>query len=220
MSHRKLKEVLAGMTFRQKVDHIWTYYKWLLAPIALAVLLIWFVANIVINNRTEILYSGALVNVTVSDEGIDYLSDDWFETLQGEEGKQRVDLMFATFDVNNTISLQLDAGSYTKVTAAVTARELDYVITEYTGFEYCVGSSAFAPLTDVLPAQTLAGLEEQLIYLEDESGTYPVALDITQTAFARECISGTECVYLAFPGNTGRNARNDAFLTYLLGWED
>ncbi len=200
MSQNKLRDVLSGMTFRQKVDHIWTYYKWLLAPIALAVLLISFVANIISNSRTEILYSGALVNVQMSDEGISYLSDQWFDALDGEEDTQRVDLMLATFNAtSNLFSAEMDVTSSTKVIAAITACELDYVLTDFAGLGYCMSSAAFAPLTDILPEDMLVQLQGQFIYQEDDTGTYPVAINITQSAFVQDCITGTEQVFLAFP---------------------
>lgn len=221
MGKKGIREILSPMTFTEKIDYLWTYYKWVLAIAAAVITVICIVISCVRNKQTETLYSGMLINVELSEEGNAYLKDQWFELLGGDPRKETVELMTTSFLPHAvTSSLELEAGSVIQVTALVAAREIDYFITDQVGFDRYQGQAIFAPLTDMLSAEQLEELNGQLVYREDEEeGRYPIAIDISNSRFAAACITGGENVYLAFPGNTGRTARNGQFLEYLLHWQ-
>lgn len=221
MFKKGIKEILSEMTLSQKLDYLWTYYKWVLAVVAAVVMVICIVVSCVRNKQTETLYSGILINVEASDEGKVYLSNQWCDVLGGDSEKQKVELMTTSFqDISATSSMELEAGSVVQVTALVAAQKLDYVIMEDIGFNRYQNHTIFAPLEKMLPAEQLRQLNGHLKYHEDgENGRYPIAIDISDSAFVSNCITGGEHVYIAFPGNTDRTALNSRFLDYLLNWQ-
>lgn len=82
------------------------------------------------------------------------------------------------------------------------------------------GSGMIGPVEKVLTAEQLLAFSGKLLPVTAEDGSeYLGVVDITDTAFARDCISGGDKVYIAFPGNTVRADRLDTFLDWLLAWE-
>lgn len=216
MNKKGLKEILSPMSFSEKLDYLWTYYKWVLAAAAGVVMLICIVVTCVKNIRTETLYCGMLINVEVSEEGNQFLTSQWFDALEGDPRGEKVELMTTYFQPHSvTSSMDMVAGSVIQVTAPVAAQEIDYILMDEVGFAYYQNYSIFAPLTDMISAGQLEQMSEYLKYSEEG---HPVAIDISDSTFAADCITGEENVYLAFCGNTGRTAQNPQFLDYLLQW--
>ena len=67
-----LKEKMAGMTLQEKAEYLWEYYKWVLLVAAFAVIVIAMVVTGIVNTSGEILYSGAAVNVPLSEGTTEY----------------------------------------------------------------------------------------------------------------------------------------------------
>ena len=86
-SFKELKEDMKDMTFGEKVDHLWTYYKIYLFLALVAIFMIVMVVNIAINASKKIVVSGMLANVEMTQEGYDYLTIDYFYVLGCKEGK-------------------------------------------------------------------------------------------------------------------------------------
>lgn len=212
---------MSGMTFTKKLDHLWTYYKWVLVIAVIAVIVICTVFSSIRNKQIETLFSGMLINVEVSEEGRAYLTDQWQAVLGEDPRKQKVDLTTTFFqDPSTSLSLELEAGSIIQVTALVAAKELDYMMLDDVGFDYYKDRTVFAPLEEIFSAEQLKQIEDRLKYHADEEyGRYPIAIDISDIPFAADCLTGSENVYIAFPGNTGRTEQNSRFLDYLLNWE-
>ena len=217
-----IKESLAGMSFKQKIDHLWTYYKWVLAVAAGVILLICIVVSSIMNKSVTTLYSGTIINVELSDVGEAYLTDDLFSYLGGVDKKEKVDLTSSYYnDLSTTQDPEGDAALVMSVTAMVAAKELDYIIMDELSFDYYKKATIFSPLEEVLSQELIDQFSDRIVYYtdEEEGTTYPVALDITDTAFVEDCVQRGETVYIAFCGNTGRTERNSEFFEYLLNWK-
>ena len=76
---QELKTTLSQMSFRGKVDHLWTYYKGVLVALLIAVMLASLMGTSISNKRKHLLSAGATVNVTLSQDGLDYLSARCYE---------------------------------------------------------------------------------------------------------------------------------------------
>ena len=217
-----IKESLAGMSFKQKIDHLWTYYKWVLAVAAGVILLICIVVSSIMNKSVTTLYSGTIINVELSDVGEAYLTDDLFSYFGGVDKKEKVDLTSSYYnDLSTTQDPEGDAALVMSVTAMVAAKELDYIIMDELSFDYYKKATIFASLEEVLSQELIDQFSDRIVYYtdEEEGTTYPVALDITDTAFVEDCVEGSKKVYIAFCGNTDRVERSTTFLKYVLAWK-
>lgn len=221
MIHTPFKEATKGMTFREKIEHFLTYYKWVLVVLAAVIAIISIVVTGIVNSRIETLYSGMLVNTFITEEGNAYLSEDLFSHLGGIEKKQQVNVEETYLqDMSSASNVEDKYMSAMKVTVMVAAQELDYIMMNETAYDYYENETVFPPLTEVLPAELLEQLQDNIVYYTDPDGTaYPMAIDITDCAFVQDCINADGRIYLAFCGNTGRTERNSVFVEYLLNWK-
>lgn len=222
MKRKGFAEATAGMSLKQKAEYFWTYYKWVLAVAAGVIVLICIVVSSAMNKSVTTLYSGIVINAELSEEGQAYLSDGWFEQLGGVEKKEKVDISSTYYnDLSATQDPEADAAAAMRVTAMVAAKELDYIIMDELSFNYYKKASIFSSPEEMLSQEQLEQFADKIVcYTDEESGeTYPVAIDISDMTFTKDCIQAKGKVYIAFCGNTERTERNCEFFTYLLNWK-
>ena len=217
---QKFIETMKRLTWKERFAHFWEYYKWVaVALIAVIVAAVSVVISVKENSRT-LLYGGVSVNVSVAEEANAYLSDDWMEQLQGNAKKDRVD--FAEMLLNMEANTMSDIGmaNAEKLLTMVEGGELDYLLMDAYALSYCGSNGIFAPLEKALSEQTIAKFEGKIVTIETDEGTYRGAIDISDLPFVKKYLTSKDKVYIAFPGNTGREAKNEAFLQYLMNWTE
>lgn len=212
---RPLLQTLSGMTPKEKLNHLCTYYWWVLLVAIAVIMLISIIVTCVHNSRIQVLAGGYLVNINASEEGEQYLKDDLFQSLGGDEKWQSVTLSSSFFDKNSAPT------AFMQVTLMVAARELDYVIADEEGMALLTNQNTFLPLESMLTPEELEPWSDSLVYhtYSDDETEYAIAIDISDTAFAKECLFSPNTVYIAFPGNRENGMPVNEILEYLLNWE-
>jgi len=220
MAKRSFKEMIQGMTFREKVEYLWEYYRWTLLVAAFGVIVIAMVVTGVVNSQIKILYSGAAVNVPISQTGEAFLTDSWGEKL-GAGKKEEVRLFSTSFeDLQTTSDAQVSAAAAMQVVLMITAGDYDYVIMDEVALDFYKNHPVFSSLDSMFSAEILDEYKNRVFCHEtEETGEFPLAIDITDSGFARAYVAPNTKVYIAFPGNTGRTEINDDFLEYLMKQE-
>lgn len=216
---QKLKKDLQPMSFREKLDHLWTYYKWVLGVLAIFIVLICIVSSSIANINCETLISGMVINTDISLDGDNYLTVDYFERLRGVEGKQEVELAHLNFmDPETTTDIEFTYSAIMRIVADISGQQLDYVITDAVGMETCMDHDALMDLREVLTAEELELLADDLIYLyyDEDQQTVPVAVNLRNQAFSEHYIQSGSERYLAFIANTPRKEICRDFWEYLL----
>ena len=204
---QKLCDDMKPMSFREKVDHLWTYYYWVLIVAAIIVTLCLIVHSSVTNLNREVLVAGALVNADVSVEGHDFLEERYFEKLGGQKGDQEVQITDITFeDPNTTLNIDQTYTATMRLVAMVSAKEVDYVIMDKIGLEFYLGHDLFMDLNELLSWEELEKWKDDLIYLtyEDTGETIPVAINLKNTWFAKKYLRTEKDQYIGFAANTQR----------------
>lgn len=202
----KLKQDLKPMTFQEKLDHIWTYYKYYgLGVFCVLVIvggLLWgFVAP-----QPTLHIGGVQCNMEISTAGYDYLNKE-FQALLGEK-KGKTELRTFWFYGEATVDALTDTyKAHSSVTAYVEAKKLDYMFVDMYSFRYFAGDRLFIDLRELLSAQELAELDAKgLILYEEAEGSdekVPRAINIMDYPLIAENIKTEEC-YLVFIRNTPR----------------
>ena len=211
---RKLKADLKSMTFKEKVDHLWTYYKWVAVVLCVIVVIIMITVSSIRMANQETLISGMLINTDVSLDGYKYLTDDYFAYRNGVEDDQTVKLSSVAFqDPFTTTEIDYAYTAVAKFTAEMADRDLDYVLTDAVGLEHCcIANQALFDLRDILTEEELAEFAAagDLIYaqIENEDGeledTVPIAVNMRNMAFSEVYIQSEYDIYFGFIDNTLR----------------
>jgi len=227
MNKKKLterwKELLAKlkpMTWKQRIDFIWTYYKDIVFVVCvLAIIPIVLLTSFI--GQKETLFGGMVVNMDMRQNGVTYLTDDLFEMLGGDSKEEYVNLQANAFDPYSSDT----AANYNQAMAAigyVEAGILDYMIADEPAMEWYILQEIYMDLSLVFTAEELAEFGERVIYAQPDDGKpkFPVAIDISQTVFAKDCLDcGDDPAYFSFVGPDAKAEQYRDFWEYLMAWE-
>jgi len=194
------------MTWKEKVDHIFTYY-WIYMLVAVSlVLMIYLFINAIINYNQPNLINGTILGVRAKSEGMDAIYN--VATDNGQrKGKAFLDEYFMLTDA------MIETGSFDQSTAEyltyrIYSRHLDYLILDERVLKI-VPMPFLLDLRLVLPEEVLE--RWPLIYKEDpELGEeVPVGVIITDTEFSQKYLTGTGDIYIVAAGGI---LHTDAFI--------
>ena len=157
----ELKEDLKPMTPKEKLDHLWTYYKGVVFGFLFAVLVVIMAVSAYINANKEIVVSGMLANVYMTQEGYNYLTEDYAELL-GCEGNQVVELIASNFvSLSDPTSAEDNSTAAQKLILQVASGTMDYAIIDNIAIEFYASQDVFSDLRTIFPAEMIAQWEEQ-----------------------------------------------------------
>lgn len=220
----KLCNDMKPMTFRQKAEHIWMYYKEYMLVAFLVLMMIVAVITSAITASQEVIASGIAVNIFIDQEGYDYLSEDYFDRLGGEEGKEKVSLEYIYFgDLDDPTNASDNAGKIETVVARVEGKMLDYMILDQYAMETYIMYEIYMDLRDFFTQEEFAELaaENKIIYAqqEGEEERWPVAVDISDLPFVQDNVKPEGKIYFALSGSTQRMEICRDVWEYLHQWK-
>lgn len=213
--NRSLREILASMTQKEKLNYLWSYYKWVPVVVLVVIAVIGSAIGIIREKSRDTLLSGMLVNVGMTEAG-----EHWFreELLNGLGGTEEDQLALESTWFGDLLSSNDPGADHTsamKLTAKVTAHKLDYALMDDIAYGYYENQDVFSSLEEVLTPELLTAWEERIICHEG----VPLALDLTDTPFAEKLLLSGGKIYLAFPGNTKNTEEILGFVELLTNWE-
>lgn len=219
---RKFKETLKGMTAKQKLEYLWEYYRGVLWTVIALIFCGVVVATCVININTDIIIAGVTVNLDISMKGQEYIAEDFYDLKHKTGKREAVNLSSVYFNsFNTTADIEYSYNASMSVIAQISAQTLDFIFMNELGMEYYVGQELFMDIRDFLTEEELVQWKDKLIYAqsEDSDEMYPVALNITETAFASKNLATSDVVYLSFAVNTPRKDTCREFFDYIMKYE-
>lgn len=220
----KLMRDLKPMTWKQRAEHIWMYYKYYLVVVFLVTFTLSLTATMLISRSRETLVSGIMVNVYMEQTGYNYLTEDYLADLGGDEGRQVVELTSVNFGDPMDPNDGEDSFYASQIlTARVSGAMLDYMLMDKFGFEYYISQEVYLDLREVLTAEELEKLDEQkkIVYIMEEGAQerIPAAVLITDTEYVRDNMNMEGDTYLAFSGSTPRTDMCRDVYERILAWE-
>ena len=208
--HRTFWSAMKTMTWKQRFQHFTYYY---LKYVLIAAFLIYIGIDLTVDSLTpkpEVILSGTVINVQISEEVEYILTDGAFPHMGGTDSeKQTVKLE------PNPISLT-DMYAGTNLHTKMTAGDYHYCLMDRAGLEKLLSLQVLPNLTQVLTPEQLALFEGRFSYLKTETETFPIAIDITGTPLAEGCRFEGERLYLGFPTILEDIPGAVAFMDYLL----
>lgn len=222
-----LKEKLKPMTHRQRIAHIWTYYKIQIFIAIFAVIFIFTIIGNLSNASKETLISGVFANVDMSQEGWDYVDSQFFAHLHGDVQTQAIQLSATDFtDIYSNVSI-FDS-SYTSAmnpVAMASGGSLDYFVMAEDALRFYMTQEVLLDLSNFFTADELDAFGEKVIYLElvDDSDVTisrsAVAIDISDLPFVQDCLNLTGSCYFSLATSISHPDNCRIFWEYLLAWD-
>lgn len=223
---REFIATLRPMSWRDRIDHIWTYYKEIILIGAVVIILLASILGNALKPRLEVRMSGYLANITLSEDGSAYLKEDYLSHLGGSADSQTVILNSTVFGGEGYLTnMEANYNAALAPVLQVTAQEVDYMLLDEVALEFYMNKAFFMDLRQLLNEEELQQLE--LTYYQpvdiDEKPvgeSYPVAVDITGTAFAQGCAKDAKKVYFVAVANGPNKDDIRNFWEYLNSWKE
>lgn len=221
----RLKRDLKGMTFTEKVSHLWTYYRWIIIVVIMSMLLISILTTTYINANTKLLLGGVGLNVDIDDTARAYMTDE-FEAKHGT-GLKWEDAEYAELILRsgpNSESYEERQYNIVNIHSLIAAKNLDYVVGDLEGI-LCVWtqeeeSFPFLRMDQIFTAQELEVLGDQQRLLIDEASGAAVGIDITDLPLVQKHFGTQEKVYFCIIKNSPRLELVRAFYDHLTAWKE
>lgn len=198
--------ILKPMTWEKRFEYLWMYYKEYAFCALMLLMVLSVLATVMIHQTKETIVSGILVNTTMSQEGMNYLTQDYKAELAPDDKNKLVELEYTTF--SDPADPQLGEESYYAsmiLTARVSGALLDYMILDKFAMEYYITQEVYLDLREVFTEAELAELDEQkkVIYAMQEGDTerWPIAIVISDLPFAKDNVNSQGDTYFALSGN-------------------
>ena len=197
----KLKNDMQGMTWKKKLEHLWTYYRWIPVVAVALVMLVALLVRSYININTETLLSGVAINLEPDTVAHAFLTDEFQEKyttgVRWEKTRlQEVDLE----SFSETTDFQTNEYKRTSILALCAGKELDYVLADEVGLQsmWPAGDTddAFLELTEFFTEEEMAqfAAQDRLAYFkyqnEDTEDARPMAVDVSGLPFIKEHFKG------------------------------
>lgn len=204
---KKLLADLKPMTWRQRVDHIWSYYKPHMVVALVILVAVVGTISMAFNAGKETLVSGIMVNISITPEGRNYLEKDYFADLGGNKNTQEINLYYADFSaLENAVYEEEQYSASQVLVGLVTGAKLDYMLLDQFAMEFYIRQDVYFDLRDFFTEEELAELDagKYVIYAMEEgtNDRMPIAVDISRLEFVKENISAEEKTFFAISGNT------------------
>lgn len=219
---KKLREDLAKMpTFRQKWDHIWTYYRYWLLVLAVAIMGISILCTSFINVNTDMLLAGITVNVNISEEGNTYLTDGLHDQLT--KGSKWEDIALQPMELHDLLDsedVEEDYYALMTILGMGAGKILDYIIMDQDAMELLLPNDPFMDLRLVLTQAELDQLDNRVVYMEKDNVRTPIAVEVSDTAFIKDnATADGGKVFLGFTINTTRKDACRILWDHLNAWQ-
>lgn len=218
----KLKQTLAPMTWQQRLDHLWTYYKVVAVIFVIFCIVVSLVITGIQNKQIDHLYSGVLVNVPLTDDGMAVFTNDLLLRYGSGNGKEVIDLEQLYYGDDSIPDIaENNQDVLLRLTVLAGAQSVDAILCNEYFLNQFVIYSGYGDMRQILSEQQQEKLSDRLVWSKEisENASYPVAVDISGTEFVKNCVSNTDKVYLFFPHSSDNAERNIDFVDYILQWK-
>lgn len=244
---RQLRKEMKPMSFKDKVDHIWTYYK---EYIGLAVLFLVITTGLVTSmitaaERRESVVTGIMINIIADQEGRDILTIDYAKHLNVDEKK--VKLESTDFSDLTTDLSEENYNASMIVINEVSAKMLDYMIMDKLAMEFYTAQEVYLDLREFFTLEelrsfaekdmlvfcmeedTVAGLSQEDMYAlqlksltpegAEIQGCWPAAVKITDMEYVKQNFHNQDDIYFALAGSTLKMQEVRGLWEYMNAWK-
>lgn len=193
---KKLKQDLAGMTFKQKLEHLWTYYRsWVIVACAIVILISIF-ATSMINLSTKTVASGVCINVPLADGAEEFIKSG-LETLKTGNGREKVYFQVDYTDPDDGESIIYMVQN---MNSLVASKDLDFLILDQESLGRLATQSIFINPKEIFSQEELNGMTLITIDGSEEQA----AIDISDWPIVKQNGDNPKQYYFAVIGNTPR----------------
>ena len=160
------------LTFKQKIEHIWEYYRLLILGIILGVWLIVYIIVKIVTPEPEVLMHVVLVNAN----SMEVAEEDTFDRYLAEHGYDPKEMTISVnasmyLDFDNNEMMESNVASQQVLAAMMMIGEIDLLVANEDAFLTVGGNEAMMSVEEILPEELLEKYQDRFyIYTNPETG--------------------------------------------------
>lgn len=166
---KKEKKKLSRLSFGEKLQYIFDYYKFWILGVVVLVGLVWSVGSTILHNKPTGFYA-MLLNAGGTDLSgqADEVAGAAFAEAAGLDDEKQKILVDTSATFNPNDQSQFSMAQNAKIAALYQSHEIDVMVADPGVFTYYALNGSFVDLRDVLDDETLAGYEAsgQVYYID------------------------------------------------------
>lgn len=216
MARNKNSEIFHSLSRKQKVRYILDYYKGWFFLAFVALLLLYYIGDMVWQSHQTIDLQGFFVNDEHNLFPAKTLSEE-FSVFTGTPGSHRIAFEDSLF-VDLESGSEYHAASQSKIVAYTAAKELDFLVAPRELAEYYAASFVLYDLTELLPQELSGAVSGDLVFMPDGTGQEKACLlDLKQSRFLKDTPYADSGCCLLVLGSTSRSAAVADFIRFSYG---
>ena len=219
---KKLKEDLSKMTFKEKLNHLWTYYKGSLVILAIIIALCSIITSSCRARNTETILAGISINVMLSDEGQSYVKDEYYELTKTEGLQQVIYKETLQDDFATTKNLEQSYMELMSLIALGVSEELDYLLLDEIAMKNLIAHDIYMDLRDFFSEEEMEAFGDNVVWAqigdEEESKYIPIAVKVEHIPFIAENTKNLADTYFAVVITSPRKEACRDFWEYINAW--
>jgi hypothetical protein len=227
------KAAFQAMSPAQKAEHIFTYHKWTILLVLLALIVLGSILHRQLTQKRPVLYL-AVINTTFGEQVEKSLTEDFLAAAGGDTRREEVYLyrdLYLSEDAD-ALNHEYAYASKVKLGGAISAEKLDLVLMNQEAYDIFSRQGYLLELT-ALPDALSASLVENEVILSDNSVDYllgnaaqeqvitktvPNALAVSSLPLFRDAGFDGD-LYLGIVSNSPRQEEAEAYFQYIFGFE-
>lgn len=220
------KQFFAEMDKKQKIEYIFTYYKWHMIGVIVLVFAVIAIGKTVYHASLPTVLNLAFINNNGDGVNQEYVVDAYREYY--DLGTRNHINLYCDFNKNangdvaidENASLEEEMAYYAQSPAdeamayAITATVLDAMICDEEAMELYVSAEETTAIDNVLPEDIYKQIEDKVVIKSDpnkvkfDGEPYSVAIDVSDTEFIKNCNLSYDKAYLVIPSTRKMNDEN------------
>ena len=151
-----------------------------------------------------------------------YMDEDYFASLGVRPFMNKVQVVESMYSTAENEDFEYNYSVSSQVVALVSAEMLDFQIINKPALELFLSEGFYMDLRKFLTEEEFAQWEGKIVYVEypDNPERIPVALDLSDTAFVKDCMPNFGPYFFTVIMTTPRLQETRDFFDYLLAWEE
>lgn len=209
------REKLKAMTPRDRAWYIWEYYKFPIIGVFVALVVAWNIGAAIYRGTYDTAFYCVYLNNRSDMELNTAPLEQGFSQYLGL-GEKELITTESSFISYGDSATELSYASMAKLTALISAKELDVIIGDMENLEHYGSMDGFLDLEATLPEDLLPLVQEHLVYVKGSDGvSRAYGVSLSGTAFADESHLAQQPPVLGIISNSKHKDRSVALLRYI-----
>ncbi len=208
------REKLKDMPFRKKIEYLSEYYKFHALVTVVAIILIAYTANTILNPPSSTRFYAAMISSPVDQKLLAEYTSGFEKYLNLNPKKEKIELSNNyNFSMKDSLSMDLEQALITRVSA----KQVDVIIAPESYFKKYASAGSFLKLSDQLPTDIYSSLTDQfyITHTDEDKDQTAYGIYMNNTELYKNITKNSDPFVLGIVANSKHVDNSIEFVRYV-----